>query len=227
MRIIEQRNHGDIDVQFLDSHKYIKRNITYNGFRLGEVKNPYDITVFGVGYLGEGKYKTRKNQNKMTQEYVSWTGILSRCYYNKEKYPSYYGICKVCNEWFNYQNFARWFNENKYECEERLHVDKDILHPNSKLYSPTNCMLVPQKINALFISHTTKADGLPHGITLLKSGKYKSVYNANYLGMFNTCEEAYKAYIVAKSKEIKRIVYEYRNKIPYKVYQALIEYKVK
>lgn len=33
---------------------------------------------------------------------------------------------------------------NKYECDERLYIDKDILYPGNKVYSPDTCLLVPQ-----------------------------------------------------------------------------------
>lgn len=227
MKIIKDAGSG-IVIEFQDLHKY-RMDTIYSNFEKGEIKNPYDITVFGVGYLGEGKYLTRKNKNKMTQEYVSWTGILSRCYYNQEKYPAYYGICTVCDEWLEYQKFAKWFDENKYECEERLHVDKDILNPGCKEYSPVNCILVPQRINALFISHNPKSDGLPHGITHGASGRYKASYGGKSLGVFNTYDEACKQYIIAKSINIKKTAMEYKSKnfIPDIVYDAMMSYEVK
>lgn len=227
MKIIKDTG-SSVVVEFQDLHKY-RMSTIYRNFEKGEIKNPYDITVFGTGYLGEGKYLTRKNKNKMTQEYVSWTGILSRCYYNQEKYPAYFGICSVCDEWLEFQKFAKWFDENKYECEERLHVDKDILNPDCKEYSPENCLLVPQRINALFISHNPKLDGLPHGITLGAFGRYKASYGSKSLGVFNTYQEACERYIAAKTTNIRNVAIEYKSKnaIPDIVYDAMMNYKVK
>ena len=58
MKIISYRNCDDIDVEFQDEHHFIVKHATYNNFRLGGITNPYDITVYGVGYFGEGKYKS-------------------------------------------------------------------------------------------------------------------------------------------------------------------------
>ena len=62
-----------------------------------------------------------------------------------------------------FQNFAKWFDDNKYEVDGRLHIDKDILYPNCKIYSPETCLLIPQRINMLFLNKPNKR-GLPNGI---------------------------------------------------------------
>lgn len=60
MKIIRYGGWEDIDVQFQDEFYYIKEHQTYSNFKKGEIKNPYDRTVFGVGYVGVGEYKTKK-----------------------------------------------------------------------------------------------------------------------------------------------------------------------
>ena len=69
------------------------------------------------------------------------------CYDENElkKEPSYIG-CKVCEEWLNFQNFARWIYDNKYECDD-LELDKDLLIKGNKIYSPNTCCLLPHEIN--------------------------------------------------------------------------------
>lgn len=52
---------------------------------------------------------------------------------------------------------------NRYECKGRLHVDKDILHPGNKVYSPENCILLPQRINELFFVSSRGTSNLPQG----------------------------------------------------------------
>ena len=51
MKIIRYVNRGEIDVEFQDEHKH-KVTTTYQNFKIGQIKNPYDRTTFGVGYLG-------------------------------------------------------------------------------------------------------------------------------------------------------------------------------
>lgn len=225
MKIIEYRNYSDIDIEFLDDNKYIKRHVTFGNFKRGEVKNPYDKTIFNIGYIGEGN-NLIKVDGKPSKTYSIWHEIISRCYGNEKKYPSYYGICTVCKEWHCFNRFADWYEDNKYECNGRLHIDKDILFPGNKLYSPDTCILVPQRINMLFVNKPNKY-GLPNGINRTKNtDKYLVSYNGKSLGVHNTLKSAYEIYSNEKENIIKRIADEYRNIVPDKVYQALYRYRV-
>ena len=56
MKIIAQRSTDDIDVEFLDDYHYVFKHNIYQNFKSGCIKNPFDKTVYGVGYLGDGKY---------------------------------------------------------------------------------------------------------------------------------------------------------------------------
>ena len=226
MKIIAQRSTDDIDVEFLDDYHYVFKHNIYQNFKSGGIKNPFDKTVYGVGYLGDGKYNGWVN-GKPTVEYYIWQQIICRCYNenDKEKYGSYYDISEVCSEWLNFQNFAQWYNEHKYECDGRLHVDKDIKYPGNKLYSPYHCILVPQRINMLFSNKRNKR-GLPNGIQKNKKG-YLAKYNGEELGRFSTLEEAYTVYSKAKKNAIIIIANEYKNQIPEEVYNALLNYEVR
>lgn len=151
MKIICYRSWDDIDVQFLDKYHYVKEHAIYGNFKRGEIKNPYDRSVFNIGYIGVGKYMTRNTKLKKPEtSYETWTSMLERCYKNEKTFPAYFGVCSVCEEWLNFQNFAEWFHENYYECNDRLHVDKDIILQGNRIYSPDTCLLIPQKLNVLF-----------------------------------------------------------------------------
>lgn len=227
MKIIKYENSESIDVQFLDDYYYVFHNTTYTNFKNGCIKNPYDKSTFGIGYIGIGKYQTRIN-GVNTVYYNTWNDMLRRCYYEgaKDKFPAYYGICKVCDQWLNLQNFGEWFQENKYECNERLHIDKDILYPGNKIYSPDTCLLVPQRINMLFMNKPNKR-GLPNGIDITKSGKYSAVYCGKKLGVYKSLDEAYDVYAKSKKEAIIRIAEEYSDIISNKLYDALLKYDVR
>lgn len=150
--------------------------------------------------------------------------MLSRCYVDKEGQPAYYNKRIVCNEWLNFQMFCDWHKNNLYCVNERLHVDKDILYPGNNLYSPDTCLLVPQRINMLFVNKPNKR-GLPNGISKTKYG-YSAKYNQIELGIFDTVEEAFSYYAKAKEEKIREVTEEYKNIIPKKVYDALFKYKV-
>ena len=223
MKIIRCNGNDDIDVEFLDDFHYIKRNNTYNNFVRGQIKNPYDKTLYGIGYIGHGKYKPSINKQN-TPAYNQWVSMLERCYCEKRRYRTKtYANCEVCDEWHNFQNFAEWFYANHYDCNERLHVDKDILIPGNHIYSPETCLLVPQKLNAMFMNKCNKR-GLPNGI--IKQGNhYVAKYNEQSLGKFATIEEAYSVYAKKKKEGIAEAVHEYKNIIPLNVYQAILNHE--
>ena len=226
MKIIAYRGNSDIDVEFLDTHHYVFQHAIYQNFKTGTIKNPYDKTVYGKGYIGEGKYVGWVNGNH-TEEYEIWKGILKRCYSESQKdvFNSYFNISEVCDEWLNFQNFAEWYHTHKYECDGRLHIDKDIKYPGNKLYSPYHCLLTPQRINMLFMNKPNNR-GLPNGIKKYKSG-YLAKYNQEELGIYPTVEEAYAVYSDAKKKAIIAIANEYRGKIPEELYNALLNYEIR
>lgn len=225
MKIVGYKNSDNITVEFLDSHKF-RKITTYSNFVRGQIKNPYDKSACGVGYVGEGKYLTKEN-GRSTKLYSCWVHMIERCYYEKNQnlHQSYYGTCTVCDEWLNFQVFAKWHEDNSYEIDERLHLDKDILYPGNKIYAPDKCILTPQRINELF-SYKPKNNGLPVGISKTKYGEYVAKYNGEQLGVYHTLEEAYDKYAMKKEEVIKQIAEEYKNKIPKKLYDALLRYEV-
>lgn len=233
MKIIHYNNSKDIDVQF--ENGYISKNKEYKKFKDRGIKNPYYPEVYGVGFTGEGKYKPRKNDKRMNREYDTWHSMLERCY-SKKSYAKYlsYVDCSVCKEWHNFQNFAKWYEENYYEVNnERMDLDKDILIKGNKIYSPEACVFVPQRINSLFVNNKSKDEStLPKGVYLNKKlSKYSSYINIGnkkriFLGLHNTPEEAFYVYKKEKESYIKQVANEYKDKIPTKLYNAMYNYKV-
>ena len=133
------------------------------------IKSPYSPSVYNKGYLGEGKYKTKVNGNR-TKEYEIWKGVLRRCFSEKEKERNQaYMDITCCEEWLNFQSFAKWYNDNFYQIEgQRMELDKDILVKNNKIYSPSTCVFVPKRINLLFIKGDTRREYLPIGVHYIK-----------------------------------------------------------
>lgn len=110
----------------------------------GTFKNPYHKTVHGVGFLGNGDYKTKVGGKKI-KRYAIWSSMIQRCYseLNFIKHPTYKD-CTVCDEWLNYQNFSKWFEENYVKGYD---LDKDILIEGNKIYSNKTCCFVPRWLN--------------------------------------------------------------------------------
>jgi hypothetical protein len=189
----------------------------------GRIKNPYHKSVYGVGCSGIGKY-SRINHPKI---YFTWKDMLRRCYDEKEqkRSPNYIG-CSVAEKWLNFQVFAEWFEEY---YKENFDLDKDILIKGNKVYSPETCTFVPQEVNLLLIKSSTKRGEYPIGVC--KEGlRFRAELSINgkkfYLGLFDTPEEAFQAYKVAKEKQIKIIAEKYKDQVTPQTYQALVNYKV-
>ena len=237
MVIIGYRKNDDIDVYF-PKYDWTIKGVQYNNFKKGNIKCPYEKRAYGIGYLGEGKYKTREN-GKLTKVYNTWNRMLERCYSEKihEKYPTYIG-CEVLEEWLNFQNFAKWYENNYYEIEgEKMCLDKDILVKHNKIYSPETCIFVPETINVLFTKRDSKRGESVIGTCYHKRDK---IYEANchlinpktgksknkYLGRYDTELEAFEVYKYYKEKNIKMVADYYKGKFPDELYQALYNYEV-
>ena len=237
MKIIEYNGYKDIIVEFQDKHK-AKIHTTYQHFEKGDVKNPCYPSVYGVGYIGEGKYKVSVN-GKMTKAYRYWNDMLKRCYdpYYLNKKPTYRD-CFICDEWLNFQNFAEWWEENIYNCNnERIVLDKDILVKGNKIYSPETCILVPERINSLFTKCDRKRGKYPIGTHKYIDKRYGKEYiiaqcntleKNEYLGCFPLDKpfQAFYSYKIFKENYIKKVANEYKDLIPKKLYDALYRYEV-
>ena len=83
--------------------------------------------------------------------YNKWASMLFRCYDTKyhQKQPTYAG-CTVCEEWKTLSNFKEWFDQQPLE-RHSWQLDKDLLFPSNKIYSPETCILVPQWLNSFVV----------------------------------------------------------------------------
>ena len=99
MKIIDYKNSDNIVIEFQDKFR-CQKNTSYVNFKRGQVKNPYDKTVFGIGYLGAGRHKMQYPDTKTnTKTYMSWKNMLDRCYgkQNRNLHPAYFDISTVCD----------------------------------------------------------------------------------------------------------------------------------
>ena len=230
MRVIRYGGAKDIDIQFVKDGTIIEHR-EYGDFKKGNIKNPYFPSVYGVGFIGIGEFKTCDENGKPTKCYIAWVGMYKRCYNPKyhEKKPTYEN-CTVCEEWNNYQNYAIWHIENYYEIEnEIMMLDKDILKKGNKVYSPETCVFVPVSINSLFVKCNKARGDLPIGVS--KHGnKFKATLRKDnetiHLGYFNTPKEAFLAYKKAKEAYIKEVAEKYKGKIDPRAYEAMMKYEV-
>lgn len=60
MIIVGYRTNRDIDVYFPE-YDWTLKNKTYDNFKKGKIKCPYERNIYSIGYLGEGEYKAWEN----------------------------------------------------------------------------------------------------------------------------------------------------------------------
>lgn len=150
--------------------------------------------------------------------YMRWSGMLQRCYSDKwlEKHPSYRG-CLVCDDWKRLSNFSLWA-KSRIDPLNIVHydLDKDILFPESKVYSPETCAFVPSWLNRSLVRRPS-ATGLL-GVRERK-GRYAAQIFTNgikrHLGTFDNPEEAHEVWKKEKKSEIIRLTAKYEQDIFY------------
>jgi|SRR5690554_1789839 len=223
--VIEYFNRQKILIEFVDKYKH---QTTVQGGNLvkGSIKNPYRPFVRGVGYFGVGEYKAT-SEKKITRAYNTWSQMLRRCYCPKaaEKHPAYKDVT-VCEEWHNFQVFAEWFYKQPNHDKKGFELDKDLLVPYSKIYSPQTCSFVPKQINVLFTGK--KNNGLPIGMWRHGNKYQVSVSNEGketHFGTYSTIEEAEIVYKREKKKVLIEVVNKYKNDLNPQVYHNLLNWE--
>lgn len=232
--IVEYKSNKEIIVEFQDEYKY-RHKTSYLNFKNCKMDNPYDKTVYGIGFMGVGAYNSK--DHKLAHK--KWKSMMCRCINRNDNYKSSsYEKCSICEEWLNFQNFAQWFCSELYQvAHEPLCVDKDILFHDNTTYSPTTCLLVPQRINLLFIKAKSRRSYNLIGFSyderknkyfaqLSFKDKISGKSKTKNLGLYNTQSEAFMAYKKAKEQYIRNVADEYKDVIPKKVYDALYNYEV-
>lgn len=167
------------------------------------------------------------------RSYSYWQGLINRCYQQKTNPKNHsYSDCAICKEWLTFSNFKKWFENPVNGYIPCYQIDKDILQKGNKIYSPDTCCFLPKELNQVFIRHYKRRGDLPIGVRKLRSGRYycsvRKHSKNDYIGSYNTPEEAFNAYKIAKEQYIKELADKYfkEGKITQRVYDALMKYEV-
>lgn len=138
--------------------------------------------------------------------YRVWKRVLERSIApdRDEVYPSYVGV-GLFEGWLKLSNFKSWMEGQNWA---NLEIDKDLLVPGSREYSPTTCAFIPKKINLLLGTSDQKRGECPIGVSLHNDGpnKYIARSGGKYLGLFDKPEEAHKVWQLEKSASIVETV---------------------
>ncbi len=170
--------------------------------------------IQGVG-INDAWYKTQIKSLKCPY-YSRWKGMLERGYSNKfkEGQPTYRYVT-VCKEWKTFSNFRSWMEKQDWKGKQ---LDKDIIIPNNKVYSPETCSFVTAEVNSLLLNGKSSRGKYKQGVHYCKvTGIFKAQCwtnkgRQNYLGRFPTEQLAYEAYVTYKHALILKVASEQEDK---------------
>lgn len=204
IKILDYVSSINVKIMFVETGHKSKTQI--GQIKRGVVKDKLKSSLFDIGYFGEGRY-SRKSYEKI---YRTWYNMLVRCYDTKfqEKNPAYKGTT-ICKDWHNFQNYAKWHEENYIDD---YHLDKDLLQQGveNKEYSPETSLFLPQKVNGFMSNiYSNNTSGFA-GVSLHRQTK-KYVVNINcfltgkklYLGLFSSTTEAGQTYLKARAEQVE------------------------
>lgn len=223
-KVVEKLEGNKSKVMFDDGYITTAQNV--NIFR-GYVRNPYLPSLFGEGYIGEGKYSSSDKE-----VYTPWKSMMQRCYDENSRhlYKSYKGV-EVCKEWKCLQNFGAWFEENyNPETMQGWAIDKDILAEDKKIYSPETCAFVPPSINNVLVKAVGKNNGQPTGVEKRGNSYYVRFFKGNehFRSIrYDSSKEASFVYGYEKDKYIKELAERFKDVLDPRIYDKLVDYKTK
>lgn len=184
--------------------------------------------IYGVAYNSKGIHKTRTGK-KMSLAYRTWFNMIVRCYSPEYQdiYPAY-NNCSVDEKWRDFQDFADWYYSHPYR-ELGYELDKDLLFPNNKIYSPDTCCFVPKELNNLLTDHRSARGAYPQGVNFdSASGKFRAQISVNgkrvSLGYYDSPEKARQTYRETKERYVKNKALEWANRIEWNVFVALMNW---
>lgn len=169
--------------------------------------------VFGVG-INDAEYQVMRKVNGRRvggcQIYQAWYNMLQRAYSGRRhvRNPTYYG-CSVAVNWWRFSEFRAWMGSQNWQG---MHLDKDILRPGNKHYSPETCAFISANLNKFLCDAGAIRGQWPIGVCWAKrerkflarccdpfdNGKHK------FLGYFDCPNAAHAAWRAAKHSHALR-----------------------
>lgn len=227
IEIINYQNSDNVEIKFVDTG-YIT-TVTMQRLINGSVKDKLSPSVFNVGIVGY-RYPITIN-GRLVLEYNLWRSMLARCYNANFhiKNHSYKG-CSVSENFKSYEYFYEWCHRQIGFGKTGWHLDKDLLFKGNKVYSEDTCVFLPSEINGALIHNENSNRSLPTSVVMNTSNNFYSRFSINgftqYIGTFDTPEEAFLAYKQAKEQYLQHLAYKYEESLDPRAFNALLYYSV-
>ena len=220
IKILEYTNSNRILVEFENTGSQRWCSLTHI---LGKkLYDYYAPVVYGVGFTGQGDFSATKDN----RAYRQWHDMMRRCYSDEvEKFPTYVGVT-VCEEWYCFQNFAAWATKQDafYYKKPVWQLDKDLLMPGCKIYSPDTCCYLPNKINSFMIKTNVNGSYNPKAKSWTFFGK--NTEGKKISRTFKDKEEGLTWYKNTKQATMRRLAEEHKHLVPENVYLAMLNWEL-
>lgn len=228
-KVIRIYSDNTADIEFTDENRY-----TYltdlTCVRRGQTKNPYRVATLGVGFIGDGPFRSHYTTGS-TIEYVTWLNILAACYdpyfiNNKPRTMNHI----ICDEWKNFQVFAKWLVGLGYYDTGVYTINQTLLGRGSLVYSPDTVCYIPICLRNHLVTKWNQGTGkYPQGVkSYSNQGRFSAIMNAKgyvRIGVFDTVEEAAQAYKNAKEAYVKEVANLHQHELEPRVYEALMNWE--
>jgi len=182
-----------------------------------QIKNPFHRSIEGIGYFGVGDYKGTDETGKSSAMYYSWRDMIRRCYVKSESNRNYVNVT-VCDDWHNFQNFAKFYVDTKPSIKGiDFRLDKDLLQNGveNKVYSPSSVVWIPKEINS-FLTNNQPRHNISGYIGVSENTGKKGYWRAQindydtgkYICIKYDCkskEEAYELYKEYRAKNAEKV----------------------
>lgn len=156
-----------------------RKVVNGNSLKNGNIK--------ACGCLQGGKTKYKYSNKKI---YKKWQHMISRCENKNDISFKNYGArgIKVCNEWKNYDVFAKWSLDNGFK--ENLELDRIDVNGN---YEPNNCRYITNLENRRNKRNTLRYDYKGKNLTLkeiadINNISYRTLWKRMKNNNYNLCK---------------------------------------
>lgn len=199
IKIVTYIDAHNVTIQFLEGGEH--RKVGIYEVRRGILKNNFKPSVAGIGFLG-GDITNKK-------AHTNWISLLTT--YSKIRY--------IDIEWYNFQNFAKWFenNYNPIKMQDWVLCTSSTIE-NNKHIDSNNCFYLP-----LELSNQLKKS---KGYSIRKDGAISAKFLGKHLGYFKNKEEAEEKYIEVKIKYIVELAIKYRDNLTLHAFNTLSNLKI-
>ena len=198
--VVGKNGYNFIDIVTSNGHR---RTCSSMSLRRGAVKDVYQPTIMGLGYVGVGSC----SRTTAYDAYRFWVELLRTVEVGK---------MGMQLEWFNFQIFAKWFDSIGWSYGMRL--NSTLINPLAYRHGKDTTVLIPKWLDVMLAERADGYDGVSLSYNRWRSRlKVKKEIVAH--GYHDTKKEAMRAYNLAKREYVAEAICD--NELPKQTHAEL------